>query len=261
MMATRPTRTPGTMSNSRQPTGVRYTVLTTIWIGAMAVAWWPIILMLRNPAPLQFTSLVAHVCGMLVGYAVLVLIALMSRAPRLERDVGADVLARWHGRGGRLVVTLILVHAYAAVLAWAQTRHEGMLLSFWNVARLPWLMAAAVGTVILVAVGVASARAARARLSFEKWHAIHLMTYVGVAFSFVHQLAGPDLAGHRFLQVGWALAYTHVFALLVRHRVITPITQAARHRMRVVAIVDEGPGVVSIEVEGQHLTELEAESG
>ena len=249
------------MSNSRRPAGVRYTVLTAIWIGAMAVAWWPIILMVRGPAPLQFASLVAHVCGTTAGYAVLVLIALMSRVPRLERDVGADVLARWHSRGGRLVVTLILVHAYAAVLAWAQSRHEGLLPSFWHVTRLPWLMAATVGTVILVAVGIASARAARARLSFEKWHTIHLLTYVGVALSFVHQLAGPDLAGHRLLQVAWALLYTNVFALLVRHRVITPIMQAARHRMRVVAIVEEAPGVVSIEVEGQHLTELRAESG
>ena len=121
-------------------------------------------------------------------------------------------------------------------------------------------MCATVGTVILIAVGNASARAARARLSFEKWHAI-LLIYVGVALSFVHQLAGPDLAGHCLLQVVWALLYTHVFGLLVRHRVITPIMQAAQHRMRVVAIVAEGPGVVSIEVEGQHLTELEAESG
>ena len=84
----------------------------------MAVAWWPTFVMLRSPAPLQFAALVAHLCGLLAGYAMFVLIALMSRVPRLERDVSADVLARWHSRGGRLVVTLVLVHAFAAVLAW-----------------------------------------------------------------------------------------------------------------------------------------------
>jgi predicted ferric reductase len=240
---------------------VRYTVLTAIWVGAMVVGWWPIVVALDGPPSIQLAPLVAHVCGMLAGYAVLVLIALMSRAPVLERDIGADVLARWHSRGGRLVVTLILVHACAAVLAWAQSRHVGLLLAFWQVAELPWLMAATIGTILLVAVGAASARAARSRLSYERWHAIHLLTYVGIALSFFHQLAGPDLAGHRALQVAWALLYTHAFAMLVRHRVLTPIRQAARHRMRVAAIIPESPGVVSIEVQGEHLTELEAQSG
>jgi ferredoxin-NADP reductase len=57
------------------------------------------------------------------------------------------------------------------------------------------------------------------------------------------------------------LLYTHVFGLLLRHRVLTPLRQAARHRLRVTAVVPEGPGVVSIEVQGQHLSELQAEPG
>jgi predicted ferric reductase len=236
-------------------------VLIAIMLGAIAVVWWPTVLALRNPPPLQFTPLIAHVCGMLAGYGVLVLIALMSRAPRLERGVGADVLARWHSHGGRTVVSLVLVHAAAAVLAWAESRREPTLIALWHVVRLPWLMAATVGTVLLVSVGVASARAARSRMSYERWHAIHLLTYVAVALSFMHQLSGPDFVGHRWLQVGWALMYTNVFALLLRHRVIAPLRQAARHRLRVVALTPEGPGVVSIAVEGQHLGELQAQAG
>ena len=227
----------------------------------MAVTWWPSVVALRGRQPLRVVPLLAHLCGMLAGYGVLVLIALMSRAPALERGVGADVLARWHGRGGRLVISLILVHAGAAVIAWADSRREGTLPALWHVMLLPGLMAATVGTLLLVAVGFASARAARRRLSYERWHAVHLLTYVGVALSFVHQLAGPDMSGHRPLQIAWALLYAHVFALLLRHRVVTPLRQAARHRLRVVAIVPEGSGVVSIEVEGQHLAELAAEPG
>ena len=246
---------------ARQPNAVRYAVLTAIWVGAMAVGWWPINVAVRRSEPIELASLAAHVCGMLAGYGVVVLIALMSRSPVLERGVGADVLARWHGRGGRLVVIAVVVHAYAAVFAWARSRGESLPLAFWHVAQLPWLMAATVGTILLVVVAVVSARSARSRLSYEKWHAIHLLTYVAVALSFMHQLAGPDLAGYRFLQVAWALLYTQVFALLLRHRIMTPLRQAARHRMRVCAVVPEGPGVVSIEVEGQHLRELRAKSG
>jgi predicted ferric reductase len=126
---------------------------------------------------------------------------------------------------------------------------------------MPQLMTATVGTVLLLAVAFISVRAARRRLSYEKWHAAHLLTYVGIALSFLHQLAGPDLAGHRLLQIAWAVLYAQVFALLIRHRVLTPLRQATRHRLRVGAVVPEGPGVVSIEVEGQHLEELQAEPG
>ena len=235
-------------------------VLTAIQLGAMAVALWPLVLALHGP-PLRPAPLVAHVAGMLAGFGVVVLLGLMSRAPALERGVGADVLTRWHSRGGRLVVSLVLVHAGAAVLAWEQSRQESGLLALWQVLGLPGLIATTLGTVLLLVVAVGSARAARRRLSYERWHGLHLLTYVAVALTFLHQLAGPDLAGHRVLQVAWALLYTSVFAVLLRYRVLAPLRQAARHRLRVCSVVAEGPGVVSIEVEGEHLDELRAEAG
>jgi ferredoxin-NADP reductase len=90
---------------------------------------------------------------------------------------------------------------------------------------------------------------------------VHLLMYLAVALSFAHMLAGPDLAGRPVLQVVWALAYTHVFALVLRHRVLTPARQAVRHRLRVADVRDEAAGVVSIVVEGEHLLELAAEPG
>jgi predicted ferric reductase len=236
-------------------------VVLGIGVGAFLVGMWPIVLMVLAPGPIQLPALLAHVSGMLAGYGVVVLLGLMARVPVLERSVGADVLARWHARGGRIVMTLILLHAWGATAAWAALRHQSMPVALWHVLGLPGLLAATLGTLILVAVAVASVRAARRRLSYERWHALHLLTYIAVALAFTHQLAGPDLAGHPILQVGWALLYTCVFGLLVRHRVLTPLRQAARHRLRVVAVVDEAPGVVSIEVEGQHLGELAAQSG
>jgi predicted ferric reductase len=236
-------------------------LLAVIGLGGLVVGLWPVIVALAGPQPPQFSAIVAHVAGMLAGYGVLVLLALMSRTPALERGVGADVLARWHGRGGRIVIGLVLVHAWAAVETWSESRQENLALTLWHVLRLPWLIATTVGTVALLAVAAGSIRAARRKLSYETWHTLHLLTYAGIALSFVHQLAGPDLAGHLYLQIAWALLYCHVFALLLRHRVLTPLRQATRHRLRVAAVVPEGPGVVSIEIEGEHLRELRAEPG
>jgi ferredoxin-NADP reductase len=57
------------------------------------------------------------------------------------------------------------------------------------------------------------------------------------------------------------LASTHVFALMLRYRVIASLQQAVRHRLRVTAVYEEAPGVVSILVTGEHLHELAAEPG
>jgi len=238
----------------------RATVSTALLFGALALGVWPVVLAVAGPGLSLFATL-AHVCGMLAGYGVLVLLFLQSRWPPLERGVGSDVLARWHARAGRAVIGLILVHAWAAIAGWSQSRGEGLLTGAWQVLLMPALPAATIGTGLMVVVAAMSARFARRRLRHETWHGMHLLMYLAVALSFAHMLAGPDLTGHLALQIGWALAYTHVFALVLRHRVITPLRQAARHRLRVAEVRVEGPGAVSIHVEGQHLEELRAEPG
>lgn len=236
-------------------------VLFVIALAGLLVAVWPVLNALRGPGPVSLIVLTAHLAGMLAGYGVVILVGLMSRTPALERGVGADRLSRWHSAGGRTVVSLVLVHAWAATQAWANVRQENIAVALWHVLRMPWLIAATLGTVLFLAVAVLSVRAARRRVSYETWHTVHLLVYMGVALSFVHQLAGPDLTGHRVLQVLWALLYTSVFGLVLEHRVVTPLRMAGRHRMRVAAVVPEGQGVVSIIIEGRELDELQAESG
>ena len=58
-----------------------------------------------------------------------------------------------------------------------------------------------------------------------------------------------------------ALLYVQVFALVLRYRILTPLRQPTRHRLRVAAVVPEGPDVVSIEVAGRNLGELGVEGG
>jgi predicted ferric reductase len=233
--------------------------LTVLWLGALVVATWPVVA--AAAAPLALLPLVAHVCGMLAGYGVLVLLLLMSRAPALERGIGADVLARWHAAAGRVVVSLVLVHAVGAIAAWAQLTGVGYLLGSWQVLGMPGMPAATAGTVLMLVAAAASVRAARKKLRHETWHGLHLLMYLAVALGFAHMLAGPDLVGHRLLQIAWALGYTYVFALLLWNRVLAPLRQATRHRLRVADVRAEGPGVVSIVVTGDHLDELHAEPG
>lgn len=241
--------------------GAATAVLGAMALGAVCVGGWPVVVAFSRPGPGPALPVVAHVTGMLAGYLVLVMITLMSRWPVLERGIGADRLSRWHGYGGRVVLSLVLVHAVAAVQAWASLRGETFPVALVGVLGFPYLVSATVATALMVLVAVVSIRQARRRLTYERWHAIHLLGYLAIALSFLHQLAGPDLVGRPLLQVGWALLYAHTFGLVLRHRVLAPVRSATRHRLRVEAVVEEVPGVVSIVLAGRHLDELRAEPG
>jgi predicted ferric reductase len=130
-----------------------------------------------------------------------------------------------------------------------------------DVLKMPGLIAATAGTVIFLVVGFISAQSMRRKLSYETWHILHLLTYLAIALSFSHELAGPDLAGLPLVQVAWSLLYTFSFGLVLRYRVLAPLMQLWRHRLRVDHVIDEGAGVASIILRGRHLHELNAESG
>jgi predicted ferric reductase len=236
--------------------GARITLIATGALGAAALA------VRGAPTPVQFNvPLVAHLSGMLAGYGVALMLVLMSRVPALERGVGADRLARWHAPGGRANFVLIAIHAVCATLAWTSLTGLSIGLAMLRLLRLPWLLPATTGTIMIFAIGVASMRAARRRLSYERWHLLHLSAYLAAGLAFVHQLAGPDLAGWRIGQIIWSLLYTFTYFLVLRYRLVAPIYQVWRHRLKVQQVIPEADGVVSIVVSGKHIHELEAESG
>jgi predicted ferric reductase len=198
---------------------------------------------------------------MAAGYGAAMMLILMSRSPWLEDGVGADRLARWHVWGAPFVITLTVVHAIAAVVAWMQAQSIDFAAAMSELLRLPGLLTALLGAMILVLIGLASAPPMRRRMSYERWHFLHLVTYLAVGFGFAHQLAGPDLVGRQWLQIAWALLYTYAFALVLRWRVLQPIFQLWRHRLRVEAVRQESEDVVSVLMSGQHLNELRAQPG
>src|SRR4051812_37150030 len=253
-------RLPGAVGPARQPRVIGESpALAVIGAGVVLTA---MLALVSAPQPILLdVPMTAHLSGLLAGYGVAVMVALMARIPALERGVGADRLARWHGRGGRVILVLILVHAAFATIGWAQLQSENVFVAAWQVLQFPGLVAATLGTVLFVLVGIVSARSARRRLSYETWHLIHLCTYVAIGLSFAHELAGPDLAGLPVVQVFWSLLYTLSFGLVLRYRFLDPVLRTLRHRLVVDQVISEAPGVTSVVIRGRHLGELEAESG
>ena len=204
-----------------------------------------------------------RILGLLAGYSIVVLVALMARIPALEHGLGADRLARWHAMGGRYTVSLVVSHALLITWGYAVSAHTNVVHQEWTLLRsYPDVLAATVAGLLLVGVGISSARAARRRLRYETWYYLHFYTYLAMALAFSHQFAvGEDFMFNRAARVVWATFYLVVGAALVWYRIVVPLRQAMRHRMRVAAVTIESPDAVSLVVRGQHLDELAAQPG
>ncbi len=229
--------------------------------GAVVALWWTDTPAIHGLG--DWLTNAGRITGLLAGYGVVVLIALMARIPLLERGIGADRLAVWHARGGRYSVSLVVAHALLITWGYAVSAHAGildqagtLLLSY------PDVLMATVAGGLLVGVGAVSARAARRRMTYETWYHLHFYTYLAVALAFSHQFStGAEFVANPAARVVWAALYVAVGAAVLWYRVLVPARQAWRHRMRVDAVDVEGPGVVSVVVTGRRVDELAPQAG
>ena len=238
-------------------------VLAVIWLGAAVVIglWW-------NSTPGihglgDWLTNAGRILGLLSGYGVVILVALMARLPPLERGVGTDRLARWHAMGGRYVIWLISGHAlliiwgYAAAAGVSVTSETATLLT-----QYPDVLMATVAWFLLIGVGIVSMRAARRRVRYETWYYLHFYTYLAIALAFSHQFAdGAAFVTSLAARFWWSALYVTVAGLVLWFRAVVPLHAFARHGYVVSGVRDEAPGVVSVYIRGSRLSELSAEPG
>ncbi len=239
-------------------------ILCAVGAGAAAVA---VMWFAHTPHGLSsandYVLAVARLSGLMAGYAIIMLIALMARIPPLERLVGADRLARWHARAGRYTLLLVLIHIVSVIWGYARSARVSVPDQASILLReYPDVLLAAVGAALLILVGIASARTARQRLGYEVWYYLHLLTYVAVALAFSHQFAnGADFVRDTAARVAWSALYVAVGVAVCYYRFARPALQGMRRRLTVGRVVGEPGGAISVAVHGADLARLGAESG
>jgi predicted ferric reductase len=204
-----------------------------------------------------------RLAGLLGAAAALLALLLLARIPLLDRLYGFDRLAALHRIDARACLALLLAHA-ALILAGYTI---GDRIGLWaEVSRLisgyPGVITAVAALAILVVVVVTSAVAARRRLRYETWWFVHLYAYLAIALAFSHQIAtGTAFVGDAAARAYWTALYVAVLAILVGCRLAAPLARSLWHGLRVTRVVEEAPGVVSIEIGGRRLDRLRARSG
>jgi len=208
---------------------------------------------------------IGRITGLLSAYLALMQVVLLARLPWLERLVGFDRLTVWHRWNGHATVDLVVAHVFFSVWGYADTDKfsigKEISTMVWG-GVYPGMIVATIGTAFLVAVAASSYVIVRRKLRYEWWYAVHLLAYAGIALGWFHQIpTGNELVLDTVAADYWRSLYVAALALIVGFRVLVPLANAVRYRMRVAEVVEEGPGVVSIRIAGRRLDRLRARPG
>jgi predicted ferric reductase len=206
---------------------------------------------------------IGQLTGLYAAFLALVQLVLMSRSPWLDQLFGMDRLAWAHRWLGFATVWLIVGHGAFITAGYALGDSASIVAEAWTlITTYPWVLAATIGGLLFIGVGVSSVVAARRRLSYETWFLLHLLAYLAIALGFLHQLVvGADFMHDPLARIYWSALYVVAVALILLFRVGQPIVLNLRHRLVVARVVHEGPGLTSVYVTGRDLHRLPVRSG
>jgi ferredoxin-NADP reductase len=204
-----------------------------------------------------------RLAGMLAAYAMVVVVLLVARVPPLERAIGQDRLVAWHRKLGPWPLYLLVAHGILITIGYAQAAGDGVLYQF---GQLLWtysgVLAATAGGALLIAAGVSSYRLARRRMAYETWWTVHLYTYLALFLAFGHQIhTGAAFVGHPVTTAFWTALWAGTLAVVLGARIGLPVWRSLRHQVRVAGVTPEGPGTISVLLEGRALDRLPAGGG
>lgn len=214
-------------------------------------------------APGGLATFVGSLTGLVGTYLALVMVLLVSRIPAIERVLGQDGLLRWHRRLAPWPLSLIVLHSVLVTYGYAEAARTGVLHEIGILlGNYTTLLVAMIALVMMAGIGIVSIRAIRCRLRRETWWSLHLFMYLALSLAFVHEIAlGPSFVGHPLAVALWSAAWAATAGLVIAYRFGLPVWRTLHHRLRVVEVQPEAPGVVSLVCAGRNLDRLAISGG
>ncbi|HWS33383.1 MAG TPA: ferredoxin reductase family protein [Actinoplanes sp.] len=205
---------------------------------------------------------VGRLLGLYLALVMTVQVLLVARLPLLDRAFGMDRLTGWHRWTGFAVFWLALLHPSFVVVGFARYDRVPVLTTAGVLSRQIPVLLGLIAVGLIVVIVTLSVRIARRRLSYETWHAVHLLFYVVLILGIIHQVyEGTAFAANTVTQLYWWGLWTFAIGALLTGRLVLPLVRNHRHRLRVAAVVPESDDVVSVHVTGRDLDRLRARAG
>jgi predicted ferric reductase len=205
---------------------------------------------------------IAKFFGLHAALIMMLQLILVARLPWLDRRIGMDRLTSWHRWIGFSLLWTIVLHATLIVLGYARLGGAPLVSTFLSLAGVFASLLGICAAAIVIAVATISIRAARRRLQYETWHALHVCLYLAILLGLVHQLLeGTTFNSSALATAYWWTLWALVGTALVAGRIVLPLWRNAYHQFRVAAVVPESDNVVSVHVTGRRLDRLPARAG
>jgi predicted ferric reductase len=239
------------------------TARTVLWAAVLLNVLFVEVLFFTADVPEKNTLItIGRFFGLHVALIMIVQLVLIARLPFLDRRLGMDTLTAWHRWTGFTLFCTLLLHVSFIVTGYARLYKLSIPAQIVSLAGSPPVLLGMTAFVIIVVVAVTSARAARRRLSYEAWHAVHVALYVVITLALIHQTFEiTTFTANSVSRTYWWLLWALAIGALLVGRVVLPLIRNRRHRFRVAAVVPESDDVVSVHVTGRHLDRLPARAG
>lgn len=210
----------------------------------------------------NFLGTVGRLLGLYLALVMAVQLLLVARLSMVDRAIGMDRLTTWHRWTGMAIFWLVLAHPTFVLLGFAELDGISFLAETVNLAKQPPVLFGMIAAALILVIVVLSIRVARRRLSYETWHAIHLLLYAVVVLGVLHQVyEGTAFQANLLTRIYWWGLWTFAILALITGRLIVPMIRNARHRLRVAAVVEESGDTVSVHLTGRSLDRLGAQAG
>jgi len=213
---------------------------------------------------------IGRATGIVAATMMMVQLLVIARVPLIEKRLGHDRAALLHGRLGRIGFIVIFVHVATLVLGYAARTNSGWWDQAWSFALHygDEMTLSVIGFWLLIAIVVTSLAAVRAKWKYENWHAVHMLTYVVIAFSIPHQFVyGTTFSGiaatatDTFARWYWAIMWTVSVGAFLVFRWLRPLWHLARRQITVARVDHNADGTISVWMTGRGLERMHARAG
>ncbi|WP_062208135.1 ferredoxin reductase family protein [Demequina oxidasica] len=201
--------------------------------------------------------------GIVAAVMMMTQVLLASRAPWIEKVIGHDRAIAKHTRLGKVAILLMFVHLILMTATTAAFDGRSFVEQTIQWQNYGWFMLfAQIAAVSFLVVLATSLAAVRLRWRYERWHAVHLLVYVGVASAVPHQfLEGSTFVGGGVAWWFWAALWTVSIGSFIVFRLVRPAVLAGRHRLVVESVDTRGDGSTTLTIAGRDVDRLRAQAG